>query len=172
MANDKSSYRPYDELMAFKFRVNIPGMDETGFEKVSGIGGEIDIIERRNGDEPNRNRKLPGLVKISDVTLSKGVTKDNGMFNWWESVKDLVMESEANSGMRKTITVEELGYGDTTVKMWRLINCYPTSYKGGDFDSMASEALIEEVVLAVEDIQLETGSSNSALSVHSVPSMA
>lgn len=168
MANDKSSFRPYDEQMAYRFRVNVPGMDDVGFEKVSGLGGEIDVIERRTGSEPDRNRKLPGLVKINDVTLSHGVTKDNSLFEWWEMVKNLAMELEANAGMRKDLTIEEVGAGGAAVKVWRLFQCWPTSYKGGDFDAQASEVLVEELVLAVEDIQLESGSGSTGSVSHEI----
>lgn len=163
MANDRSSYRPNDEQMAFRFKVYIPGLEESGFEKVTGLGGEIDHIERRNGDEPNRMRKLPGLTKFNDITFSKGVTKSNELYEWWEATKDLALQGQSADAIRKTLTVEEIGAGDSVTKVWRLIDCLPKSFKGGDFDSMASEALIEELVISPEDVKLDSGSSSSSL---------
>lgn len=144
----------FDELMSFNFTVDIDGMGSMGFDKVSGIGGEIEVIERRTGKEANRNRKLPGLTKISSVTLSHGVTANNELFNWFKLGMDLATQGGSVASLRRNVRVAELGTGFVEKKQWTLKNCWCSSFKAGDFDSKSSDVLIEEVVLEVDDIEL------------------
>ena len=73
MAGDMAErHTPYG---AFNFLVNFDGGETFGgFSDVSGIGTEITVAEYRNGNEKeNHVRKVPGIHKISDVTLKRGI---------------------------------------------------------------------------------------------------
>ena len=71
------------------FEVEIVGIGDTiGFSEVDLPAGEIEVIEYREGNELTTVRKLPGLVKYSNVTLKQGITGHLELFNWWKSVRD------------------------------------------------------------------------------------
>src|SRR5262245_44776570 len=78
---------------AFNFLVNVNGPrrpEETlgGFSDVSGIGTEITIAEYRNGNEPeNHVRKIPGVHKVSDVTLKRGIVNSADLWEWIDDVR-------------------------------------------------------------------------------------
>ena len=61
---------------AFNFLVRFDGSEAFGgFSDVSGLGTEITVAEYRNGNDPeNHVRKIPGVHKVSDVTLCVDVT--------------------------------------------------------------------------------------------------
>lgn len=57
----------------YNYRVQIDSIDVAGFSEVSGFDATIDVIEYREGSEAiNSPRKLPGLTKYGNVTLSGG----------------------------------------------------------------------------------------------------
>ena len=57
--------------------------------EVSGLEMEYDIIEYRAGDSPVfTKQKMPGLRKAGEVTLKKGIFKDDkAMWDWINKVK-------------------------------------------------------------------------------------
>ena len=74
MATERN--RPY---AGFNYLVDLGGGDGTdvpraGFQEVSGLGVEITMQEYRAGND-NRNApiKIPGLYKVTDVSLKRGV---------------------------------------------------------------------------------------------------
>ena len=69
---------------AFNFTVSFDGGETFGgFSDVSGIGTEITVAEYRNGNEKeNHVRKVPGVHKVSDVTLKRGIVDSKSVFDW------------------------------------------------------------------------------------------
>jgi phage tail-like protein len=69
---------------AFNFTVSFDGGETFGgFSDVSGIGTELTVAEYRNGNEKeNHVRKVPGVHKVSDVTLKRGIVDSKSVFDW------------------------------------------------------------------------------------------
>ena len=65
-------------LPKFYFQVKL-GDTEVAFQEVSGLDIEAQIIEYRHGNSPEFSTiKMPGIKKVGNVTLKKGVfVKDN-----------------------------------------------------------------------------------------------
>src|SRR3954463_10410211 len=74
---------------AFNFLVRFDGAEAFGgFSDVSGLGTEITVAEYRNGNEPeNHVRKVPGVHKVSDVTLKRGIVNSSDLWAWIEDVR-------------------------------------------------------------------------------------
>jgi phage tail-like protein len=66
---------------AFNYIVNFDGGEIFGgFSDVSGIGTELTVAEYRNGNEKENNvRKVAGVHKVSDVTLSAGSSTQDAL---------------------------------------------------------------------------------------------
>ena len=63
-----------DPYRNFRFRLEIDGITEAGFSEVTMPDASTEPIEYRNGDEGITVRKLPSLIKYSNVTLKWGIT--------------------------------------------------------------------------------------------------
>ncbi len=63
-----------DPLPAFKFRVEIDGIVQANFREVSGLACETDVIEYRDGSDPNVVRLLPGVSQCGPIVLKGGLT--------------------------------------------------------------------------------------------------
>jgi phage tail-like protein len=78
---------------AFNFLVNLnggvaPDQPLGGFSDVSGISTDVTIAEYRNGNErENHVRKVPGIHKVADVTLKRGVVNSQDLWTWIQDVR-------------------------------------------------------------------------------------
>src|SRR5437762_12908604 len=77
---------PYGQ---FNFTIEIDGVTKAGFSEVSGLSTDTNVIEYREGMEPQgTTRKLPGLMKYANIVLKRGWTKDKALWEWRKKVID------------------------------------------------------------------------------------
>src|SRR5262245_56815986 len=68
---------------AFNFVVDLGGGVLGGFSDVSGLVTEMTVAEYREGSEAeNHVRKIPGVHKVGDVTLKRGLIGTDELFAW------------------------------------------------------------------------------------------
>ncbi len=80
MAKSAAAVRS-DPYRNFRFRVEIDGIVAAGFSEVQ-IGETVtEVIDYREGNEPFHVRKLPGLHKFGNVTLTRGMTASMELVN-------------------------------------------------------------------------------------------
>ena len=134
----------------FFFSVTFEDQGEIAFQEVSGLDTEYDPIEYRDGNSIVFSTvKMPGLKKQSDVTLKKGMFKDDKkLFQYFASV---VM----NKIKRQTVTTSLMDQDKSALFTWKLKNAWPLKYTGTDLNAQNSEVAIEELVLAHEELTME-----------------
>ena len=145
--------RPY---VQFNFLVDLGTGNtdgpEAGFQEVSGIGMEVTVAEYRNGtDAENHVRKIPGIHKVGDVTLKRGLVGSKDLFDWIKQTRTdgykakrtvvIHLQDEARSG---------------PVATWRLQNAMPLKYTGPTLAGKGGgDVAMEELVLSCEGYQVE-----------------
>jgi len=136
-------------LPKFHFQVEWGGT-KIGFQEVSGLDKEVEMLEYRDGSSPEYNKiNMPGMVKFSDVTLKRGVFKsDNDFFNWMNTIK-------LNTVERRDITISLLDETHAPVVVWKLKNAWPKKIQSTDLKSQGNEVAIETMVLAIEGITVQ-----------------
>ena len=75
-------------LPKFHFEVDWGGT-RIGFTEVSGLSVETEVIEYREGSNPEYSKvKMPGMQKFGNITLKRGTfNADNQYYEWWNSVQ-------------------------------------------------------------------------------------
>lgn len=106
----------------------------------------IEVIEYRQGNSFN-TLKLPGRVKFSNITLRRGVTQDNELYNWWKQTRDGNLQRRSGSVILLDETRQE-------VKRWNFFEAWPVRYKFPDLNAEGNQEAIEVIELAVESIEL------------------
>lgn len=136
---------------AFHFLVTIDGI-AIPFQEVSGLDTEYDVVEYRSANNPKFAAvKMPGLKKSSDITLKKGVFKDDKtLFDYFASVR-------MNTPDRKTITIALVDEAGNFLFVWTLHNAYPKKVTGASMNAKSSEVAIEEIVLTHEGLTMAKG---------------
>lgn len=139
---------------AFNFLVELESGQgkevSAGFSDVSGLGAEVTVAEYRAGNEMNNYvRKVPGINKASDVTLKRGVTGSENIWQWLKEAK-----SGARS-VKRDVTIKLLSEDrDAVVVTWLLRGAMPIKWTGPSLAAKGGgDVAMEELVLSIESIE-------------------
>lgn len=147
MPNRNSPYNAFNFIVEFG-----NGGFAGGFSEVSGLGTEITVAEYRNGnDARNVVTKIPGMFKVADVTLKRGIVNSQVVFDMF---KNLQNGKVADAKQAVVITLnDETG---NAVQKWILIDVFPIKYTGPSLSAKGGgDVAMEELALSVGDIQYE-----------------
>src|ERR1700722_17862126 len=126
MADNKSDQQDNIwPLPKFYFSVQFGDGIEVTFQDVSGLDNEAKPIEFRHGNSPIfAPIKMPGLGKVGNVTMRKGIFVGNAKFWAWYN------EIELNTVKRRTVVINLLDEAGTAKMAWTLNNAFPTKITG------------------------------------------
>jgi phage tail-like protein len=91
---------------------------------------------------------LPGIKKYGNVTLKKGIFKDDKAL--WDMYHLVVM----NTFERKKVTINLLDEENKEAMNWELTNAFPCKMTVADMKSDANNAAVETMELAHEGLSL------------------
>ncbi len=135
-----------DPYKNFNFLVEIDGVVQAGFAECSGLRLEVEVIEYREGGEVSSVRKLPGLSKVGDITLKRGITTSNELQAWVEATVSGVTN-------RKNGAIVLLDDERKPVVRWKFFNAFPRKWEGPDLDAKGTDVAIETLTLSCEGLQ-------------------
>lgn len=138
---------------AYNFLVDFGGAESPtsalgGFSDVSGLGTEITLMEYRQGNDlENQVHKVPGIRKVGDVTLKRGVMGTKSFWDWVNIVRrDPQHKRVVNIILQDEQHVPILG--------WKLVNARPMKWTGPTLAAKGgSDVAMEEIVIASEGIE-------------------
>ena len=136
-----------DPYKNFNFRVEIDGLSVAGFSECTGLETEVSVIEYREGAD-SAVRKLPGLAKVGDVTLKRGITQSNELQSWHKNILNGVPD-------RKDVAVILMDDERTPVVVWRLRHAFPRKWQGPALRANGNEVAIESLELSCEGLERE-----------------
>ena len=122
------SGRQKDPLKRFKFRVEIDGITVAGFNKVSGLKDNTEVVEYREGTDPATPRKVSGLSNHDNIILDRGLSADVTELAEW---REEVMKYDGTDGgppeeMRKNVRIQILSKdGKRVEKTYTLLHAWP-----------------------------------------------
>ncbi|MFN7545832.1 MAG: phage tail protein [Acidobacteriota bacterium] len=136
---------PYGQ---FNFLVEIDGVIQAGFSEVSGLSTDTNIIEYREGNEQQGTaRKLPGLMKYSNIVLKRGYTANKALWDWRKKVIDGQTKRTAGS----IILLDE---SRKPALRWNFREGWPSKWEGPGLNGKTSEVAIETMEIAHEGLEL------------------
>lgn len=135
-------------LVNFHFQVEWGGT-RLGFTEVSGLEFETEVIEYRDGMNPDFSlSKMPGMKKYGNITLKRGMFQgDNELFDWWQSVH--------GADFRRDVTISLLNEEHEPTVVWKLTNAWPVSVKISEMNASKSAIAIESLELVCDRIAME-----------------
>ena len=122
------------------FKVILDGVEISGFQRVSQLQSEIEVMENSANSE-----KIPGKSLCRNVILHKKRTREQPFWNWLKDV-------QAGNVVKKNIQIE-LIYRNKPLRGWNLINCWPCRWSISDITDDVIDT-VEEIELVVEKIEL------------------
>lgn len=137
-----------DPTTNFQFIVNFGG-ESTTFQEVILPESEIEVIEYREGSDVSSGvRKIPGIIKYSNLVLKRGLIKSSKLYEWFKQTKQGTLE-------RRDITISILNEEREPFAIWKLTNCWPTKYSSSKLNAKGNEVIIETLEIVTEDVDLE-----------------
>ena len=137
-----------DPFRNFKFRVEIDGVAEAAFSEVAIGETSTEAIDYREGTEPNHVRKLPGMTKYGNITLKRGVTDSQVIYQWHKDILDGKIGEK-----RKSITIVVIDEAGKDKARFVVSECWPTKYDPSDLNGKGNEVFIELLELVNEGIE-------------------
>lgn len=137
-----------DPFRSFSFAVELDGIARAGFRECSGLDASQDPIEYREGTEGPTARKLPGLVKYSNITLKWGMTDDHEIWDWRKKAMTGKIE-------RKNGSIVLLDDAGAEKMRWNFREAWPIKWTGPSFNATGNEVAIETLEIAHEGLELQ-----------------
>lgn len=134
-----------DPYRVYNFLVEIDGITRAGFRECSGLDTSQDAIDYREGTDPLTTRKLPGLVKYSNITLKWGMTDDTELWDWRQQAMDGNVE-------RKNGSIVLLDDRGEEKLRWNFRDGWPTKWTGPGFNATGNEVAIETLEIVHEGV--------------------
>ena len=137
-----------DPFRNFKVRVEIDGVAEAAFSEVAIGDTSTEAIDYREGNEPNHVRKLPGMTKYGNITLKRGVTDSQVIYQWHKDIVDGKIGDK-----RKSIAIVVIDESGKDKARFVVSECWPTKYDPSDLNGKGNEVFIELLELVNEGIE-------------------
>jgi phage tail-like protein len=136
-----------DALRGYNFRVEIHGVARNGFRNCTGLDTTSPPVEYREGTmKPYTNRKLPGLVKYSNIVLKGGIVQDGSLWEWRKKTIDGKTE-------RQNVSIILFDESGQEKRRWNVREAWPTAWDGPALDATVTEVAIETLEIANEGIE-------------------
>ena len=138
-------------LPVFHFQVDWGGTN-IGFSEVSGLNIETQLIEYRDGANPEYSAmKMPGIPKFGNITLKRGIVpSDNEFFDWLNT-------TSLNKVERRDLVISLLNEAHEPVMSWKAKNAFPVKIEGAGLKATGNEVAIESIEVAHEGLVIENG---------------
>jgi phage tail-like protein len=135
-----------DPYRGFNFLVEIDGITQAGFQECSGLDATTDVVDYREGGDPNHARKLTGLNKFSPVTLKRGITDSDELWKWRQTVLD-------GKTVRKNGSIILLNEAGAEKLRWNFSDAWPSKWTGPSLNSTATAVAVETLELTHEELR-------------------
>ena len=138
-----------DPFRGFNFRIEIDGLTVAAFSECSGLMADGDPVEYREGtDIPNTVRKLIGMRKYSNITLKRGYTQNQELWNWYRNVANGIAD-------RRSVSIILMNEEREDVLRWEVENAWINKIEGPSLKASGNEVAIESFDLVHEGLTLE-----------------
>lgn len=134
-----------DPYRNFRFRLEIDGITQAGFQECAFADTSVEVVEYREGPDPTHPRKLSGQAKYGDVTLKWGITDNTDLYDWFVQVLEKGAE-----GNRRNIGITLVDEAGNDKSRWDLENCWPKKYDPTDFNAKGNDLAIESLEICTE----------------------
>jgi phage tail-like protein len=150
----------FDPYKNFKFRVMWDGRHVAGVSKVSALKRTTDVVEHREGGDPNTVRRSPGQTKFDAITMERGVTHDEEFEKWaslvWSFGAGLGAEASLKS-FRKDIIIELYNEAGQLALAYKVYNCWVSEFQPlPELDAAGNGIAIQMIKVETEGWERDT----------------
>lgn len=136
------------EFLGSTFALELDGLEVARFTGCSGLGWETETVEVKTSDKEGKLyiEKRPGRTTYSDIVLKRGMSADQALDKWYQSIKDGKADRKTGS-----IVVYDLA-GDRQAE-FKFEYGWPKQWSASDLDAGSDDPIIEELTIAHERLE-------------------
>lgn len=133
------------EYLGSQFGLEIDGVELARFTSVSGLGYESEVVTFQDTLADGRivTRKRPGRINFGDITLKRGLSANNDLVEWYQTVVNGEVERKSGSIVIYDQVSSEIG-------RWNFENAWISKWSASDLDAGSDDVMIEEITIAHE----------------------
>lgn len=143
-----------DPFPTFKFHVEVGDITEAAFTECSGLEMSTDVFEYIEGGLNEYVHKFPVRTKVSNVTLKRGLTTSNELYDWYREMENALRQGKAFSFRQVTITLRTT-VNQEEVMRWTLDKAFPVKWVGPAFKTSEAAVAIETLEFAHHGISVQ-----------------
>jgi phage tail-like protein len=133
---------PQNPFAQFNFLIQIEGVTQAGFTEVSGLTTDQQVIEYREGTDPPRMRKFPGITQYSNLVLRTGLTTQE-LLQWR-------MTTIRGETVRRNGSIVLQNERQDEVMRWNFFEGWVCKWEGPSLNSTTNEVATESIEICYE----------------------
>jgi phage tail-like protein len=126
--------------------VLVPPMLAAGFQEVTGLGAQLDIMAYPEGGQNDHVHQLPVRHSWGRITLKRGVTSDLSIWLWYQA------GLSQSLGARRDGVITLLSVDGLPTMAWMFRGGLAAKWDGPTFNANQSAIAIESIEIAHEGI--------------------
>ena len=143
-----------DPFPTFKFHVAVGDITEAAFTECSGLQMSTEVFEYVEGGLNEYTHKMPVRTKVSNVTLKRGFTTSNELYDWYREMEDVLRQGKGINFRQVTITLRST-VNQNDLMRWNLDRAFPVKWVGPAFKTDEAAVAIETLELAHHGIRVQ-----------------
>lgn len=130
------------------FLFEVDGLEIGRFTEVTGLEVEIGVESIEEGGQNGYVHRLPGRMTWPNISLKRGVTKSDNLFEWVNKSSGEQFASAGNKLSRSTAAITLLGPAGKRLRAWNFVEAFPVKWKGPDFAADSTSGASEQLEIA------------------------
>ena len=140
---------PFDHpVFTGAFLIEVDGVEIGRFTQVSGLSVEVEVEAVAEGGQNHFSHQLPGRMSWPTITLGRGVTKSDNLFDWLAKSSGDGFAGAGHKLERNSAAITLLGSDGTRLRSWEVAEAFPVKWNGPTFAASSTEAAEEELEIA------------------------
>ena len=140
----------YDDqrVTSATFLFEVDGLEIGRFTEVTGLEVEIGTETIEEGGQNGYSHRLPGRMTWPNISLKRGITKADNLFQWVNKSSGEQFASAGNKLTRSTAAITLIGPAGKRLRAWNFVEAFPVKWKGPDFAADSNGGASEQLEIA------------------------
>jgi phage tail-like protein len=135
---------------ATRFQIKWDDRYIPGVKKITAFRRITEVVEFREGSEPEKIRKAPGITKFDPITLKRGISSDRAFEEWANA-------AASDAGFYKDVRLEIYDSRGQLQMAYTISRCWVSSYQAlPKLDDQKHKKVTESITLENEGWQRES----------------
>jgi len=140
----------HESMVGHSFAIEFQGVQFAFVNEVTGLKAEMDVIEQKSVMANNGRPfiiKHPGKNKAGEITITRGLTKDDAFTNWMKQAQSGDKKAKKNGKIH--IMAPDL----SKIRSYEIIQGWPKSLEIGSLKAGDTSVLTEKIVVTYEEMK-------------------